>query len=188
MTPEEAIKIMRKWVEDGGFSYEDGYGWEKLLDEEKEALNIAIKALEDRPYDCISREAVIELLMKEWVKHMPASYALDMNFSIMLSKIDNLPSITPQYNWIPTKGHIMTRDEGAEEYPEGTIILESPMPEENQEVLITVKGSGGSVWVDKDTAMNDGDGWYTDGGYEWLDDIVAWMPLPKPYEEVKDDG
>lgn len=63
-------------------------------------LNIAIKALEQQPSeDCISREAVKEMLSEEWTKYMPME--LDINLSFVMEKISELPSVTPksEYSW-----------------------------------------------------------------------------------------
>ena len=46
MTNEEAIEILQDWI-DRGFEYEDGYGIEALCDIEKEACELAIKALKE---------------------------------------------------------------------------------------------------------------------------------------------
>jgi DNA-directed RNA polymerase subunit RPC12/RpoP len=60
-----------------------------------EALDLAIKALEQQPCeDCISRQAVKEMLTEEWTKHIPME--LDINLSFVLGKINELPSVTPQ--------------------------------------------------------------------------------------------
>lgn len=67
-----------------------------------EALDMAIKALEQQPSDdCISRKVVKESLRTEWVKYIPIE--LDVNLSFVLSKIDELPSVIPSYNSIKTE-------------------------------------------------------------------------------------
>ena len=87
MTNEEAKKIIfnqwQSFLEDnidyGGIS---------------EAYKMAIKALEQQPNDdCISREAVKEMLTSEWNKYMPME--TDVNLSFVLEKISDLPSVTP---------------------------------------------------------------------------------------------
>ena len=53
-----------------------------------------IKALEQQPNDdCISREAVKEMLTAEWTKYMPMES--DVSLSFVLEKISELPSVTP---------------------------------------------------------------------------------------------
>ena len=55
---------------------------------------LEIKALEQQPCsDCISREAVKEMLTSEWTKYMPME--TDVNLSFVLDKISDLPSVTP---------------------------------------------------------------------------------------------
>jgi len=53
-------------------------------------------------------------------------------------------------------------------------ILASKLPDEDNEVLVT---DGSSVWVD--TFMCDCDGYYFDSGFEIIDRITHWMPLPE---------
>ena len=50
MTREEAIKIFREWI-DEGFPYDGGYAVEEIDDDGKEALSMAISALEQEPSD-----------------------------------------------------------------------------------------------------------------------------------------
>ena len=51
------------------------------------------------------------------------------------------------------------------------------MPDDGQEILVT---NGETTW--QDTCFIDSNGYYLDGGYDWID-ITAWRPLPKPYKE-----
>lgn len=63
-------------------------------DEVAEALEMSIKALEQQPCeDCISRQAVKDMLNEEWTKYVPME--LDINLSFVLEKISELPSATP---------------------------------------------------------------------------------------------
>ena len=91
--------------------------------------------------------------------------------------------------WIPVKWHKLTEEEKAEEgYPEDWAVhIDSLMPDDGQEILLTVKYTNrrtGSTeyYVEKDTCFNDGDGYYLDSSYDWIDDVIAWMPLPEPYK------
>ena len=62
MTRAEAIEVFREWI-DEGFPFDGGYAVEELADDEKEACNMAISALEQEPCeDAISREAVLKLM------------------------------------------------------------------------------------------------------------------------------
>ena len=91
--------------------------------------------------------------------------------------------ILEQTRWIPIKTRNITDEEREkEDYPkEWHSILECKMPEEGEEILVTIKGHKEN-YVEKDTAYNDCDGWYLDGGYDWGEDVIAWMPLPQPYK------
>ena len=56
-------------------------------------------------------------------------------------------------------------------------MLDCKMPDDGQEILVT---NGETTW--QDTCFINSNGYYLDGGYDWID-IMAWMPLPKPYKE-----
>lgn len=52
-------------------------------------------SLEQQPCDdCISRQAVTDMLTQEWTKYIPME--LDINLSFVLEKINELPSVTSQ--------------------------------------------------------------------------------------------
>ena len=54
-----------------------------------DGYDMGIKALEQQPSeDCISREAVKEMLSEEWTKYMPME--LDINLSFVMEKINEL--------------------------------------------------------------------------------------------------
>ena len=102
MTNEFAIKVLTELR---------GYGdkFANIGFDRKEALDLAIKALEQTELnpsyngvktelesceDCISREAVKDMLTEEWTKYVPME--LDINLSFVLEKISELPSVTPK--------------------------------------------------------------------------------------------
>lgn len=89
----------------------------------------------------------------------------------------DFPSVTPQEpRWIPVKFRPLT-DEEQNEYPDYCYMADCPMPDAGEEILVcTVHGT-----VEKDECGID-DGFYLDSGYDWQTDIVAWMPLPAPFE------
>lgn len=83
--------------------------------------------------------------------------------------------------WIPLTRRPMTAEEReyykAElEYYDYAEIFNCPLPDDEQEVLITMNG-----WVSIDTFSRDSDGGCSFEGYD-IDDIRAWMPLPEPYK------
>lgn len=79
--------------------------------------------------------------------------------------------------WIPITYRKADEDEldGGYEY-----MLTCPLPEEHQEVLVSIKGK-----VYADTIVNY-DGWSSER-FGDLRDIDAWLPLPKPYKEGAND-
>ena len=60
------------------------------------------------------------------------------------------------------------------------------MPNDNEDILITVKERNGNYHIEMDVCMID-EGFYLDSGYDWVDDIVARMPLPEAWKEGKDE-
>lgn len=85
--------------------------------------------------------------------------------------------------WIPVKWHEITDEERKREgYPEEWLImLDCHMPNDEEEILVTIKSSRGGLYVEKDVCYVD-DGYSLDSGYNWITDVVAWMPLPAPFE------
>lgn len=81
--------------------------------------------------------------------------------------------------WIPVKYHQISEKERAEEFLSKDIqyMLDCKMPDDEQEILVT---NGETTW--KDTCFIDSNGYYLDGGYDWID-ITAWQPLPNPMKE-----
>lgn len=86
-------------------------------------------------------------------------------------------------DWVPVTYRKLT-DEEKEEMREiaDVDIIDSvytcPLPEDGQKVLITTR-----VWraVEITTFYNDADVCYFED-WEDVDEVAAWMPLPKPYE------
>lgn len=79
--------------------------------------------------------------------------------------------------WIPVTYHAPVKEDG--EDATYAYILDCPMPEEGQEILISFNGV-----VDMDVCCYD-EGWYLDNRGDWTD-VDAWMPLPAPYKESEE--
>lgn len=106
---------------------------------------------------------------------------------ILDKRIKSLPSAQPEPKWIPIETRPMDEEERAEwseklgydiEYEEA-VIYTSQLPDDGQEVL-TCNRYG---HIRTDTFANDPDYGCFFEEYGEMDGIVAWMPLPKPYEE-----
>ncbi len=83
-----------------------------------------------------------------------------------------------QKDWIPIKWHEITDEEREREgYPEEWALhLDCLMPDDEQEILVQDRNG----YISQDTCMLD-DGYYLDSGSDWVEDIVAWRPMPEPY-------
>lgn len=82
--------------------------------------------------------------------------------------------------WIPVKAHPATEEE-RESRPDIDYWFDCEMPDDEQEILVTVKHKNW-IGVEKDVCYVE-DSYGLDSGYDWLDDVIAWMPLPEPYKE-----
>lgn len=82
--------------------------------------------------------------------------------------------------WIPVKWHEITDEEREREgYPKDWVVyIDCKMPCDGDEILVQTK-SGYIRW---DVCYEDGE-FSLDSGWDWIEDIVAWMPLPKSYRE-----
>ena len=91
-------------------------------------------------------------------------------------------------DWIPIKWHAVTEEERKEEgYPdEWVVMLDCPMPNDEEEILITVEHRGIRS-VEKDICYID-EGFSLDSGYDWITDVIAWMPIVKPYTGTRFGG
>ena len=156
MTNEEAIKRLkeaRNTIQP--FLYVD------------EAIDYAIKALEQQLCeDCISRQAVKEMLNEEWNKYMPME--LDINLSFVMEKINELPSVTPKARWIP---------------------VSERLPDKSGEYWCTFHGTN-LTGKDYYTTESDAKKLFDDSeeytGWR-SQNVIAWMPLPEPYKTESEE-
>lgn len=84
-----------------------------------------------------------------------------------------------QTEWISIKWHEITDEEREREgYPKDWVIhIDCEMPCDEQEILVQTK-KGYIRW---DVCYEDGE-FSLDSGWDWVEDIVAWMPLPEPWK------
>lgn len=137
---------------------------------EVEALDMAIKALEQQPTsdDCVSRQAVDELCFRYLKANNDDNIAFYEHFR-------DLPLVTPTQSWIPVSERL-------------------PEPQEDGDFIFT-------DWVQVSIRINVHQSmvcsayycfsemkWYTEK--MCCGEIIAWQPLPKPYEEKRgnEDG
>lgn len=91
----------------------------------------------------------------------------------IIKAIDEQPKVC---EWIPIKYHKTTDDDGIdkEQFP---LMLDCTLPEDDTEIIVCAKN--GSVFADM--FFND-DGCYLESGFDIIEDIIAWMPVPEPYK------
>lgn len=101
----------------------------------------------------------------------------------MADKIAELEQKLAEHEWIPVSWHEITEEERAENgYPKDwDVYLDCEMPADEEEILITTRYGT----VEKDVCYVDGE-FSLDSGYDWIDDVIAWMPLPEPYRESEE--
>lgn len=116
-------------------------------------------------------------------------YIIDGNdkYEVTEQCVNAMKATNRLLKWIPVRWHEVTDEEREREgYPKDWAChLDSIMPYDGQRILITTKG--GFVELDE-CYSDDGCTFSLDSGYDWVDDVVAWMPLPQPYKtesEVK---
>ena len=111
---------------------------------------------------------------------------LDDSYSIteyQEAKAMAIEALDQEPMWIPITKRPMTEDEKQwhESCYDEAEILNCPLPEDGEDVLITVNGR---TWID--TFLRDEtDGCYFES-YD-IDEVEAWMPLPEPYKEESED-
>lgn len=106
-----------------------------------------------------------------------------------LKILDTIPTISEQVDalemaikalenssWVPITYREMTQEEKNEFTVEETKILNCPLPDDGEEVLITTEFR--NVYMDVFHNEN-GDCYFE---YYEIEDVRAWMPLPEPYK------
>lgn len=103
-------------------------------------------------------------------KELSAAYKTALNMAI---------EALEQQQWIP----VTYRPAEGDELKHYMYMFTCDMPADEQDILVTVKGRHGTLWVERDVNYCE-DGFTLDSGNDWRD-VEAWMPLPKPYQEDK---
>lgn len=126
--------------------------------------------------DLISRQAAIDAVSKQLDRiHGTPDGAME---GVVKAWLENVSPAEP--GWISIKWHDCT-DEDREKYgfsKEIVCVFDCEMPDDEQEILVTTSHG----YIEKDVNYID-DGFHLDSGWDWIEDIKAWMPLPKMYEE-----
>lgn len=134
-----------------------------------------------RSDDTISRQDAIDALGEEpeiW-NDTEEEWAYRNAWVEHISAIKALPSAEPKTGeWIPIKWHEITEEEREREgYPKDWVVyIDCDMPCDGDEILVQTKNG----YIRWDVCYEDGE-FSLDSGWDWIEDIVAWMPLPEPY-------
>ena len=141
--------------------------------------------MERKMTDCINRKARLQLIGTK--PFSPTSEREDRLINAFVSTVQNFPAAdVREVKWIPFETRPMDEEErayysehyGFELADEEAVIYCSQMPDHGQEVLVC--NTYGNIWLDIfDDDPDYGVGFETNGD---MDGLVAWMPLPKPYE------
>ena len=98
----------------------------------------------------------------------------------MLDVVDGYYVETQETGWIPIKWHEITEEEREREgYPKDWVVhIDCDMPCDGDEILVQTKNG----YIRWDVCYTDGE-LSLDSGWDWIEDIVAWMPLPEPWKD-----
>lgn len=125
-----------------------------------------------------------EMVDKEQIYSNGTEYVPIFRMKQWFEHLKQLPSAQPEQRWIPIKWHDCT-DEDREKYGfnnDIVVVFDCEMPDDNQSILVTTSHG----YVNQDVCYID-DGYSLDSGWDWIDDIKAWMPLPEPYKGGEQD-
>ncbi len=105
------------------------------------------------------------------------------SFVPITEAISIVNQLAEEYNngWIPFTQRELTEEE-KEHYGEDIkYMLDCKLPEEDEEILVTYKFKD-KFYVDHDIFLKDGSMCYLDSSRELIDEVIAWQPLPAPYQ------
>ena len=120
----------------------------------------------------IDADALYETLARDWDELDSEDFE-----KAVFAEIANAPTIN---EWIPIKWHEITEEEREREgYPKDWVVhIDCDMPCDGDEILVQTKNG----YIRWDVCYEEGE-FSLDSGWDWIEDIVAWKPLPDPYRE-----
>ena len=126
--------------------------------------------------DCISRQAVIDLMMQKWGENFSGDDAMQES----IDAIRVMPSVTPQEpRWIPVSERLPNdRDWYLGIFKESNTGWINPLPFICDYVGRKTKATTKEFWILRGFTDRD----YKDCDYYYNLECVAWMPLPQPYQ------
>ena len=128
--------------------------------EHREFIELAIKALEQQPCDdcIIKRQAVLDTLDK-MDKALDTDRTVENYKKLLVECYKDLPPVTPKEKtwWIP---------------------VSERLPEIHQDILLSLR----NLDVEVGFRAEEKPYFYCNGTYIEPQNVLAWMPLPKPYK------
>ena len=120
----------------------------------------------------MTREEAIKILSCRDNRGLPITWQ-----DGFVDAVDRAVEALEQQQWIP----VTYRPAEGDELKRYMYMFTCDMPADEQDILVTVQGRHGTLWVERDVNYCE-DGFTVDSGNDWRD-VEAWMPLPKPYQE-----
>lgn len=132
--------------------------------------------------DLIRRHAALDALCEEPMV-LDETEGDWMRYDQWRKDLDAITRVPSADRWTPIKYHEITDEEREENgFPKDWVYyLDCEMPKDGQGILVTTKNG----YVEKDVCFLD-DGYGLDSGWDWREDVVAWMPLPEPWRPGND--
>ena len=163
---------------------ESGYCYHFWLDIENIINSLPSEELrkitQESTQDLISRSDAIKTVIRMCSPICDWELEKKAYTDCVIDEINSLPSAEPKTGeWIPVKWHEITDEEREREgYPKDWVVyIDCEMPSDEQEILVQTK----SGYVRWDVCYEEGE-FSLDSGWDWIEDIVAWMPLPEHYK------
>ena len=128
--------------------------------------------------DLISRQDAINEIKNVFDDVLCCNVSVRKGLPEAVRRIEMMPSAEPKTEWIPIKWHEITEEERDREgYPKDWAVhIDCEMPCDGQEIIVQTK----SGCIRCDVCYEEGE-FSLDSGWDWIEDIVAWQPLPEPY-------
>lgn len=165
MTNERAIEIFKE-IKAECEAKQTVLSNQIFIHEGIEALDMAIKALEQQPCDdCISREVVIDGLDK-YIEKAQSTGTKDDFISFQELVVKQLPSVTPKARWIPVSERLPDK---------GYSVLVMRITDDGYKYMRAATYQG-DCWMDNTDEFNKPN----------PHKVIAWMPLPQPYAESEE--
>lgn len=148
-----------------------------------EALNMAIKALEQEPCDdCISRQTVNDLVdeLARAISDERCCISRGRSTATIMQDILDLPPVTPKQRWIPVSERLPEED--------GEYLLWGKVIEDEENYIFIGDydscAEAFGYWQNYYDPSTLG---YVDGELLEYASVIAWMPLPKPYKAESEE-